>query len=291
MITSKLDTIYHYGIKNIIITQNDFPEKNSYIYPESRIVVYKDKDEQQFIPLELFMQTHDSNGFEGFSLKKDEIVLSKNAAQKYKLKVDDVLFADVAYSSILQSYTVKSIFAPYYDIVSGYLNNNGIGVVGYDNDFEARLDVSYIIFSEARLEDVPQSIILLLKKLLTIDEIQQVLIFYLSLYFVIIATVVSAIHIIISRLLDETHTLTVFQLFRSGLSRKKILVLIIHLSIWLFLVPMILGYLLSIILVGHYSTVSSVILSLLLCIVVSFFWIVRIRRICFKQAKFKIRKV
>jgi hypothetical protein len=290
MITSKLGAIYHYSIKNIIITQNDFSQKNSYIYPESKIAVYKDKYEKKFMPLELFMQTKNSNGFEDFSLKKGEIALSKNAAQKYKLKTGDVLFAYIAYSSVLQPYTVKLIFAPYYGIVSDYLNNNGIGVVGYDNDFETRLDVSYIIFSEAHLEDIPQSIISSSKKLPKIDKMQQILIFYLFFYFIMISVVISVIHIIVSRLLDEKHRLTVFQLFRSGVSQKETLTLIIHLGIGLFFIPMTLGYLLSVILVGHYSTASSVILSLLLCVLISLFWILRTRWTCFKQTKFKIER-
>lgn len=288
MITSKLGALSHYGVKNIIITKYAATEDNTYINAGSSIAVYKDKDLQQWMQLELFMQTREHKGFEQFQLQKGEIALSKNTAQEYRLKTGDELYLVLGYSDIPQRYIIKTIFDSYYGIVSDVMDIRGIGIAGYDNDFETRLSIRYIIFSTFELDKTPSHIILLLERIIMSSDIRYILYMWLLLYFVIIAAVICVFQVITSNSLKEKYKLLLFQIYRYGLSYWKMVLFAIYLGGALIFAPMCSAYLLYVILFGHFTfTVWSVMFCLIVCFLLSFFWVAGTIHTCLKQVRFR----
>jgi hypothetical protein len=287
MITSKLGALSHYGVKNIIITKYAATEDNTYIDAGLKIAVYKDKDLQQSMQLELFMQTRKHKGFEQFQLQKGEIALSKNVAQEYRLKAGDELYLVLGYSDIPQRYIIKTIFDSYYGIAD-VMDIRGIGIAGYDNDFETKLSIQYIIFSTFELDETPSHIILLLERIIMSSDVRQILYMWLLLYFVIIATVICVFQVITSNSLKEKHKPLLFQIYRYGLSYWKMVLFAIYLGCALIFAPMCSAYLLYVILFGHFMlTVWSVLFCLIVSFLLSFFWVAGTIHTCLKQVRFR----
>ena len=85
-------------------------------------------------------------------LQYNEVIISKNIAQRYGVDIGDLLFATVPYKESFEIYTVVGIGNENYDVTDMNLYNSvGVVLLGYNSEYTSSINSKYIIFSNISL--------------------------------------------------------------------------------------------------------------------------------------------
>lgn len=168
--SANLSTILRSNSRYSAVINYDIGIDNTYIYDDSSIVFYNNQNIQNntagissYNVME--MNTHYDNRDDIFNsiilggtytkLDKNEIAISKNIAVKYSLKVGDELFADIGYTSNVQSYQIKYIFGYTHNLLdTDFSLNKGTILMGYDEAYELNMANKYLVFDEENFSNL-----------------------------------------------------------------------------------------------------------------------------------------
>lgn len=142
-------------------------------------MAYPDTDVQVFmgdvrIPVSVVMATteneYDSAGFsKPISLKHNEMAISQNVAEKYKLNIGDVVSVEYPYTTTRVDVEITQITDYNIDFANPNIDNDiGIVVIGRDDTYIDNTKCDYLCFSKtsqaAELEKYPQLLKSLINK-------------------------------------------------------------------------------------------------------------------------------
>lgn len=168
---------------------------DEYIYADTSIFLYRDGNQSNRISTTVLMQndacqyTPNYLGYSS-SLSENEIVISRNIADKYKLSVGDLIFALYPYSTTPCEMTVKEISNTNYDFENPDVDNDiGIVIFGYNEQYALNTENKTLCFSEVSLSSEisqhPQMLDSIVSKSLNSEEV-----FGQGLYILVFAAIV-----------------------------------------------------------------------------------------------------
>ncbi len=136
--------------------------QNEYIFPNSDILLYTDKDKNHRIAASTAMEISDHEYTKSslifssnpISLQQNDISVSQNIADDYGIAVGDVLYAEMPFSTELQPVVVKAVTQSDYGIDRPNENARlGIVLFGYIPEYENNVRSKYVVFSGESLAE------------------------------------------------------------------------------------------------------------------------------------------
>jgi hypothetical protein len=237
-----------------------------YIYAVNRVQIYKNIDKSQKIILESLVQKQNHDGLENFVLQENEIAFSRNVMNKYNLKKGDYVYVELL--NVIKKYAIKFVLPANYGIIEDPMLAYGIAILGYSPEFETRMKMKYVLFSEVNFNDIPNNI--RIKTDYKRDYQDFFLLFLVCLvvlYFLYFA-VFGVVQILLNNLLKEDNSYQISYFYSLGLSSKSAFVLALSIPILFVFMPMTLGMAICILIffknsLNFYCISSLVVLSLL----------------------------
>ena len=126
-------------------------------------------------------------------LQYNEVIISKNIAQRYGINIGDILFATVPYKESFEIYTVVDIGNENYDVTDMNLYNSvGVVLLGYNSEYTSSINSKYIVFSNASLAKTISKNPQILDKAFSrseiifdiIIQIVPIIVLYISMFFI-----------------------------------------------------------------------------------------------------------
>lgn len=130
---------------------------DEYIYADTNIFLYTDVTETKRVSAIVLMQDSDcqySSAMLDYSgnLAENEVVVSRNIADKYSFSPGDIIYVLYPYSITPIEAVVRDICATNYDFENPDVDNDiGIVILGYNEQYDANTENKYICFSEESL--------------------------------------------------------------------------------------------------------------------------------------------
>lgn len=127
---------------------------NECLYPDTDIQFYHDAEKSRRLTISSIMRE------EGVSydlsylipleyLNPGEVCISKNVADKYKLSIDDIIFAEYSYSQELVPIRVTGIMQTEFDYVHPNTDNDiGVVFLGFNENYATNTNGKYLLFAE-----------------------------------------------------------------------------------------------------------------------------------------------
>ena len=130
---------------------------DEYIYADTNIFLYTDSVETERVSAVVLMQNTDcqySPDMLGYSeeLAENEVVVSRNIADKYSVSTGDVIYVLYTYSITPIESVVVEIGDANYDFENPDIDNDiGIVILGYNEQYDTNTENKYICFSKESL--------------------------------------------------------------------------------------------------------------------------------------------
>jgi hypothetical protein len=281
-IYSKLSFLMKNDIESVVMITEPASTKNTYIYAADRVQIYKDFDKSQKIIVESLMQQQNHDGFENFILQKNEVALSENVMSAYKLKTGDHIYIELL--NVLEKSVIKFVLPANYGMIGNPMLACGTAIIGYNPEFETRLKIKYVLFSEVNFNDLSNNI--RIRTEYKRDYRDYFLLFFVwlivlySLYLAVLRTT----YVLLNNLLKEDYTRQISYFYSLGLSSTTLIFLALSLPVLLVFMPMVLGLVICIIILFEYALNFYCIFSfIVLSLLASVIWTLRIIR-CYRSA-------
>ena len=180
----------------------DVDSDEVYLYPDVDVMLFTDENQTNRMTVSSLMWKntgeHSILGINDISA--DEIAVSRNTADNYRLHVGDKVYAVYSFSSKPYELTVKEISGTEYDYTSPKIDNDiGMVYLPYSNEYADSINSKYVLFSEMSASDLlppyPQIIESIIRKNSNYEEVmkQGIHIIFFEVVFVIAATWISHI--------------------------------------------------------------------------------------------------
>jgi len=245
-ITEKIELIDKNNIKNIFLSNQQFQKSKEYIYLGNSVVFNNINNPNKRLRLEALMQTAGNNGFELKELKENEAVITKNAANELKLKTGDYLTGDLSYSNTASEYKISAVLDPFFGTFNNPLSDSGLIIIGYDVNFESNMNVKYIIFSEAEINELDQNTLYSINdinSILSIKEFKSRLVLLSIFYHGLFLFLALILFIIVKKIFGKFWQDYLIFLSSLGHYRAEIVLSFSFLSFLIIFIPLIAGFL------------------------------------------------
>lgn len=204
-ISGQLETYQNTDYEKLYILNYDIPLENECLYADSDLMVFKDNEKKSRLTVSTVMAKQNSSYSldclaELNDLGSDEILVSRNVAQKYKIVIGDTLFVEFPYSEELKSIKVKGIIKTDFDYQNPNISNDvGIVFIGNDETYQSAIQCKSIVYASSvltdRLSQYPQVINSIVEKQNNMQKvfIQGIVAMIFEIVFAMIAIILSRI--------------------------------------------------------------------------------------------------
>lgn len=140
---------YNYSV----IVDKDI-EEDSYAYYDKKIIFFNYGSLAEGINAIVLMETNNTHsnkdflkGYDVSSLKKNEVAVSSNIANNYKLSTGSIIYSKSKVKNIVESYTISIILPEICGISEDDISNlKGIIIMGCDEEILLNIQTNYLYF-------------------------------------------------------------------------------------------------------------------------------------------------